>query len=116
MNKSSNLGGFTVKTYFWGLLKIGWAGHGLNARRARGSLVYCNLMVTTMVDSNEMFVNEAIHQGTDMRHPMCPNAIFRTDVWRFFGSKLFAFENLYFEHFEENLLFFRQLIQCFVIL
>ena len=30
-----------------------------------------------MVDSNEMFVNEAIHQGTDMRHPMCPNAIFR---------------------------------------
>ena len=31
----------------------------------------------TMVDSNEMFVNEAIHQGTDMRHPMCPNAIFR---------------------------------------
>jgi hypothetical protein len=29
-----------------------------------------------MVDSNEMFVNEAIHQGTDMRHPMCPNAIF----------------------------------------
>ena len=40
-------------------------------------MVYCNLMVTTMVDSNEMFVNEAIHQGTDMRHPMCPNAIFR---------------------------------------
>ena len=39
-------------------------------------MVYCNLMVTTMVDSNEMFVNEAIHQGTDMRHPMCPNAIF----------------------------------------
>ena len=34
------------------------------------------MMVTTMVDSNEMFVNEAIHQGTDMRHPMCPNAIF----------------------------------------
>ena len=29
-----------------------------------------------VVDSNEMFVNEAIHQGTDMRHPMCPNAIF----------------------------------------
>ena len=44
---------------------------------ARGAMmVYCNLMVTTMVDSNEMFVNEAIHQGTDMRHPMCPNAIF----------------------------------------
>jgi hypothetical protein len=42
-------------------------------------MVYCNLMVTTtmLVDSNEMFVNEAIHQGTDMRHPMCPNTIFR---------------------------------------
>lgn len=39
-------------------------------------MAYCNLMVTTMVDSNEMFVNEAIHQGTDMRLPMCPNAIF----------------------------------------
>ena len=44
--------------------------------RAGAMMVYCNLMVTTMVDSNEMFVNEAIHQGTDMRHPMCPNAIF----------------------------------------
>ena len=61
----SNLGSITVNL-LWSLNY--WA---------RGAMmVYCNLMVTTMVDSNEMFVNEAIHQGTDMRHPMCPNAIF----------------------------------------
>ena len=61
----SNLGSTTVNML--------WS---LNCWARGAMMVYCNLMVTTMVDSNEMFVNEAIHQGTDMRHPMCPNAIF----------------------------------------
>ena len=57
--------------YLWVFKLLGTGRHHI------AMMVYCNLMVTTMVDSNEMFVNEAIHQGTDMRHPMCPNAIFR---------------------------------------
>ena len=47
----------------------------------------------TMVDSNEMFVNEAIHQGTDMRHPMCPNAIFSREKKprpKSSGARIFA--------------------------